>query len=198
MFTIQSDFNNQYGMNLKGFTLLIADINYSSTNQIFKTFVDGVYQETLSSYKNITYRVLSYPNEELALLNQSGQPVIVGNLTEFYSINEPDIPDDVLVEDYCKAHFLGLIDHVTVIDGAVPFSVTRRQAKQQLALMGLLEQVPLVIDAVEDPMQRNMIKIFWEDSTAFERYNPHLVMLAGALGMSETDLDNAFISAKKL
>jgi hypothetical protein len=37
---------------------------------------------------------------------------------------------------------------------AVPASVTRRQAKQALALAGLLDQVQPAIDAIEDPVTR--------------------------------------------
>lgn len=80
----------------------------------------------------------------------------------------------------------------------VPASVTRRQARQALLLAGKLHQVQPAIDAIPDPVQREMLSIEWEDSQTFERHRPSLVALATALGMSATDIDALFISAQGL
>lgn len=198
MFTIQSDFNNQYGFNIKGFTLVITDITFTNSSYINRQFVAGSYHESTNTNSHIVYRVDSYANAEMAESNISPLVLVLPGYAEYLTINDPEVPEGVLIEDYCKAHFLGLIDAILVSNGAVPFSVTRRQARQQLVIMGLLDQVPLIIETVEDPTQKEMIKIFWEDSTAFERNNPYLIMLGTALGLSAVDLDNAFINAKKL
>jgi len=77
----------------------------------------------------------------------------------------------------------------------VPAVVTRRQAKQALALAGKLALVQPAIDAIADATQRGLIQIEWDDSLNFERTRPSLIMLATGLGLSSADLDNLFILA---
>lgn len=81
---------------------------------------------------------------------------------------------------------------------AVPKSVTRRQARQQLLLMGLLNTVEAAIADIPDDTERGLVCIYWEDSNEFERQNPFLIQLAGALGLDEEALDDAFIAASQL
>ncbi len=80
----------------------------------------------------------------------------------------------------------------------VPPAVTRRQARQHLLIAGLLPAVEPAIAAIADDMTRQMVQIYWEDSTAFERNNPYLIQLASALGLDDNALDDAFIAAAKL
>lgn len=80
----------------------------------------------------------------------------------------------------------------------VPAEVTRRQAKQALLLAGLLGSVQGAIDAIPDATPRSMAQIEWDDSQAFERNRPLLIMLATALGLSSEQLDDLFITAKDL
>lgn len=77
----------------------------------------------------------------------------------------------------------------------VPLVVTRRQARQALLMAGLLANVQPAIDALEDPMQRGMAQIEWDDSQEFTRDRPLLIQLASALGLDEVALDNLFITA---
>jgi hypothetical protein len=81
---------------------------------------------------------------------------------------------------------------------AVPASVTRRQAKQALALAGLLDQVQPAIDAIEDPVTRALAQIEWDDSVEFQRSRPLLIELATAIGLSVEQLDQLFITAAQL
>ncbi len=76
--------------------------------------------------------------------------------------------------------------------------VTRRQAKQQLVIAGLLDQVQPTIDAITDATERQMVQIYWDDAQVFERSNAELIMLAGALGLDDTQLDELFKAASKL
>lgn len=77
----------------------------------------------------------------------------------------------------------------------VPAVVTRRQARQALLMAGLLTNVQPAIDALEDPMQRGMAQIEWDDSQEFTRDRPLLIQLATALGLDDVGLDNLFIQA---
>lgn len=80
----------------------------------------------------------------------------------------------------------------------VPEKVTRRQAKQSLALAGLLDQVQPAIDAITDPLQRQLMQIEWDDSQVFERNRPSMIALATGLGLTSQQLDALFIEASKL
>lgn len=78
---------------------------------------------------------------------------------------------------------------------SVPQVVTRRQARRALALFGLLGAVQAALDAIPDPMQRAIAQIDWDDATEFKRDDETLQMLAGALGLTGSQLDDLFILA---
>ncbi|WP_205310862.1 hypothetical protein [Rheinheimera maricola] len=80
----------------------------------------------------------------------------------------------------------------------VPHSITRRQARQQLLLMGLLDNVDPTIASIPDNTARRLAEIYWQDATDFERDNPYLLSIAGALGLTPEQLDDAFIAAGAL
>ena len=77
----------------------------------------------------------------------------------------------------------------------VPAKVTRRQARQALLLGGLLDQVIATIAAIEDPVERRMAQIEWEDAQEFERTRPLVLQMGAALNL---DLDALFIHAAAL
>jgi len=77
----------------------------------------------------------------------------------------------------------------------VPQSVTRAQARKALAIQGLFSSVQPAIDSIEDPLQRQLAQIDWDDSLTYERNNATLAMLAEGLGLSEQQLDELFILA---
>ena len=77
----------------------------------------------------------------------------------------------------------------------VPNSVTKRQGRQQLILMGIIDQVQPAIDQIVDPIDRALVQSFWDDSTQYERYHPQMVQLARAIGLTDEQLDQAFIDA---
>ena len=80
----------------------------------------------------------------------------------------------------------------------VPAKVTRRQARQALLLAGLLDKVQPAINAIPDPLQRQMAQIEWDDSLEFERQRPLLIQLGNALGLDDAALDAIFIQAEGL
>lgn len=81
---------------------------------------------------------------------------------------------------------------VTEING-VPLTISTLQGKLQLIKMGLLDTLELII-AQAGAEER----IYWEYATTWERTSLILNRLAPTIGMSQTDLDNFFISASKL
>lgn len=78
-----------------------------------------------------------------------------------------------------------------------PHTVTRRQAKQQLLIDGILDQVQPAIDAIADDIQRAMVQIYWDDATEFERANGELIALATSLGLDDEAVDALFIAASQ-
>lgn len=80
---------------------------------------------------------------------------------------------------------------------APPKRVTMRQARLALHAAGLLHLVDAAIDNLEEP-HKTAARIEWEYSQEVHRDKQLVVMLAPALGLSETDLDNLFIAAAQL
>ncbi len=80
----------------------------------------------------------------------------------------------------------------------IPQSVTKRQGRQQMILMGIIDQVQTAIDAISDPVQKALVQSFWDDSTQYERNHPQMVQLAQAAGLTDEQLDQAFIAASQL
>lgn len=75
--------------------------------------------------------------------------------------------------------------------------VSRRQGKQQLLADGLLSSIQPTIDAISDDTKREMVQIFWDDATEFERMSPELNQIGDDMGLSEADKDQLFRNASK-
>lgn len=80
----------------------------------------------------------------------------------------------------------------------VPQIVTRRQARQALLIRNLLDLVEPAIASIEDPLQRGLALIEWQDATEFERQRPLVIQIGMALGLDEEGLDELFIFAATL
>lgn len=76
----------------------------------------------------------------------------------------------------------------------VPTSVTMRQARLALLSSGKLGSVATVIASLPSP-QKEAAEIEWEYSQEVQRNNGFVSLLAPALGLTETDLDDLFITA---
>jgi hypothetical protein len=61
-----------------------------------------------------------------------------------------------------------------------------------------LQSVYDAINNIEDSTTRDSVNIEWEYAPYIERNHPMLVPLAQSLGLSETDIDRAFIEASSL
>ena len=74
--------------------------------------------------------------------------------------------------------------------------ISARQARLWLIQNGIEPSVvESTIDSVEDPILRESIRVEWEYATYVERNYPWLTQLCSVLGLTEQDLDRAFIEA---
>jgi hypothetical protein len=81
----------------------------------------------------------------------------------------------------------------------VPESVSARQIRLWLVRHGIsLSQVETAIDSIQDIMQRDSVRVEWEYAPYVERSHPMLVPLASALGLTEQQVDIAFIEASSI
>lgn len=68
--------------------------------------------------------------------------------------------------------------------------LTRRQFRLTLAMNGYdLNEVEALIDQIEDPMQRTIAQIEWQDATDFERTNPTLLKMAEMMQLTTAQVD---------
>jgi hypothetical protein len=85
------------------------------------------------------------------------------------------------------------------VDDSVPASVSARQIRLWLVAHGVsLAAVEAAIDAIPDALQRDSVRVEWEYAPYVERSHPMLVPLAAALGLTEAQVDQAFIEASQL
>jgi hypothetical protein len=82
------------------------------------------------------------------------------------------------------------------VDDSVPASVSARQIRLWLLRQGIsLAAVDAAIDAIPDQLQRDSVRVEWDYAPYVERTHPMLVPLAAALGLSEQQVDQAFVEA---
>lgn len=78
----------------------------------------------------------------------------------------------------------------------VPASVSARQIRLWLIRHGIsLAAVDAAIDAIPDQLQRDSVRVEWDYAPYVERTHPMLVPLAAALGLTEQQVDQAFVEA---
>lgn len=75
--------------------------------------------------------------------------------------------------------------------------ITPRQARLALSSVGKLSAVADAIAVTPEP-DKTMIAIEWEYATVVERTSPWVEALRPALGLTEEELDNLFVSAANL
>lgn len=80
---------------------------------------------------------------------------------------------------------------------SVPQSVTMRQARLALHAAGLLAGVDAAIASMQEPA-KTAAAIEWEYASEVERNAGLVPAMAAALGMSEADIDDLFITAATL
>lgn len=79
----------------------------------------------------------------------------------------------------------------------VPQSVTMRQARLALHAAGLLSGVDAAIASMQEPAKTAAL-IDWEYASVVERNAGLVPAMAAALGMSDADIDDLFVTAATL
>lgn len=80
----------------------------------------------------------------------------------------------------------------------IPESVSSRQLRLQLLNEGIkLAEIDDIINMVSEP-QKSALKIQWEYSATFNRYDPVLIEMASLINIDEVKLDDIFIKASLL
>lgn len=74
----------------------------------------------------------------------------------------------------------------------VPQVVSRFQARAALHLAGLLEQVEALM---QDPETPALARLAWQDAQEFKRQSPTVLAMASALGLTDEQIDELFITA---
>lgn len=78
-------------------------------------------------------------------------------------------------------------------------ALTRRQFRLALVLNGYnLADIETLINSIEDPMQRQITMIEWQDATTFHRTNPSLIVMAGLMGLGAETVDQLWLQASTL
>jgi hypothetical protein len=82
------------------------------------------------------------------------------------------------------------------VDDSVPASVSARQIRLWILRQGIsLAAVDAAIDAIPDQLQRDSVRVEWDYAPYVERSHPMLIPLAAALGLTEAQVDQAFVEA---
>ncbi len=81
----------------------------------------------------------------------------------------------------------------------VPESVSARQIRLWLIRHNVsLSQVDSAIASIPDQAQREIVQVEWEYAPYIERSHPMLIPLAAYLGLTEEQVDQAFIEASSI
>lgn len=75
--------------------------------------------------------------------------------------------------------------------------VSPRQARLALNAAGLLASVETAIEAMSDP-EKTVVRLEWEYATQIERTSTWVVSMGTALGLTELELDQLFVTAAGL
>ncbi|MGB5119816.1 MAG: hypothetical protein WBO13_02335, partial [Vibrio fluvialis] len=78
-------------------------------------------------------------------------------------------------------------------------ALTRRQFRLALVTNGYsLTDIEALIEQIPDEMQKQIIKIEWQDATKFERNSINLLAMADLMGMDKPTVDALWAKALKL
>lgn len=89
------------------------------------------------------------------------------------------------------------IDIAASLEPVVPQVVTMRQATQALILAGLDDDVEALLAAMPGT-EGKLARAEWAKSQVVERNRPLVVQMGAALGLSDADVDQLFITAAGL
>ena len=91
------------------------------------------------------------------------------------------------------------VTEINELIGDIPIpNISLRQCKELLIETDRYQDVIDIIAGIEDPKQKMLITNYWENSQEFKRGYKFLGLITSALGMSEDEVDEFFITASKL
>lgn len=94
------------------------------------------------------------------------------------------------------------LEQYQIIDGEIkikiPEQVTMRQARLALLQAGLLDDIELAINLIEDSTTKKAVQIEWEYAQDIRRDWAALITVTQQMGMTDEQLDNLLIAASKL
>lgn len=82
------------------------------------------------------------------------------------------------------------------IDVPVPYHISARQMRLHLRSIGMLDQIPALLNALPDDLREDAW-IEWEYGTTIERDSRLLMQIAQSLGLSDEQIDEFFILASE-
>lgn len=80
----------------------------------------------------------------------------------------------------------------------VPQSVSRAQGKAALIIAGKFDAVMQYVDRIPDASEKALAQVALNDTTEWTRESAFLNNAAEAIGLTDQDLDDLFISASKI
>lgn len=94
---------------------------------------------------------------------------------------------------------IGTFETVPADPPEVPNSISARQIRLWLVQNGIpIQNILNAINNIQDPIVKESVSIEWEYAPYIERTHPMLVPIAQQLGLSESDIDQAFIEASQI
>ncbi len=124
---------------------------------------------------------------------------IAGTATDNYQGEEStiDMPDDFDIENL-EQYKIVENDGIKEVKIKIPVQVTIRQARLALLQAGLLDDIETTINAIEDETLKKAVQIEWEYAQDIRRDWQALIMITQAMGMTDEQLDELFLTASKL
>lgn len=169
--------------------------------EIINNEITQIHDSLPQSYRNIS-NFFALGTEELADLSWSGNDdvrfyeCIVDKLEAFPSNSVISGPTYSINHDTKKVVGTYEIHPIAPSPLVVPDSISARQIRLWLIQQGIsLDSVTNSIMALENQMQRDSLLVEWEYAPYIERSHPMLGPLALSLGLTEEDINRAFIEA---
>jgi len=165
---------------------------YNTQTQTFGHSHDDVARATSSSFAPGTLQVGDY-----RLIESAPDPAYN---PETQRLQPADAPTPRTGQAWLRGWqvvALTAAEMTAIAKAKVPASVTMRQGRLALLAAGKLAQVNAAIASLPEP-QKSAALIEWDFSNELQRGNPFVATLGAALGLSDAQVDQLFITAAAL
>lgn len=131
---------------------------------------------------------------EYRIYPDSPKRVFKGSTTYHYCFASQQEAKALLNYDDETDLFYPEVEHIL----PVPDSVSARQGMEQMIRLGLDEQVDDAINAIEDVVQRKIVRNWLDKAGFWERHNPQFVAFVEKLGLTPEQADDYMRQAATL